>query len=111
MFRSSIVLRYEELTRIARVNDDQVAFGAKLGVDLRGCTLGVAEARIEDAIDLGFRAVEVGSPTPKQIELAGKFGYDILGVSRREGEAIINDLMAQLNHEAIERRGWPQVSR
>ena len=92
------------LTHIARLNDDQIAFGAKLGLDLRACTLtvAVAAARIEDAIDRGFRGVmELGSPTPKQVELAAKFGYDISGLSRREGDATIDDLMTQVNHETI----------
>ena len=77
-----------------------------LTLDLRGCTLSVAAARIEDAIDIGFRgASNVGNPTPKQIALAAKFGYDIAGLSRREGDAVIDDLMTELNHEAIEAEG------
>ena len=91
------------LTRIAKVNDAQVAFGAKLALDLRECTVTVAAARIQDAIDLGFRGVvKLGSPTPKQVELAAKFGYDIAGATRREGDATIDDLMTQLNLEMIE---------
>jgi hypothetical protein len=43
---------------------------------------------------------DLGEPTPKQIER--KFGYDISTVSRRVGEAIIDDIMMQLNREAIE---------
>ena len=40
------------LKHIPRVSDDQISFGAKLGLDLRGCTLSVAAARIKDAIDI-----------------------------------------------------------
>ena len=94
------------LTCIARMNDEQIAFGNKLGLDLRGCTVTVAEARIADAIDVGFRGgVELKSPTPKQVELAAKFEHDIAGLSRREGGAIIDDLMTQLNRETIESEG------
>ena len=94
------------LKHILRVSDDRACFGAKLGLDLRGCTLSVAAARIEDAIDIGFRrASSVGNPTAKQIALAAKFGHDIAGLSRREGNAVIDDLMTELNHEAIEAEG------
>lgn len=91
----------KELTYISRVTPDQVMFGRQLGLDLNGCTVGVAIARIQDAIDVGFRGLEVGTPTPKQVALAEKFGYDICGSSRREGDAIIDDLMTQLNLETI----------
>lgn len=94
------------LKHIPRVSDDQISFGAKLGLDLRGCTISVATARIESAIDTKFRRVSsVGNPTPKQIALAAKFGYDIAGLSRREGNAVIDDLMTELNYEVIEAEG------
>ena len=95
----------KELTHIARINTNQAAFGAKLGLDLSGCTLSVAQARIDDAIDVGFAGIKLGKLTPKQIELAAKFGHDISELSRREGEAIIDDLMTQLNLETIEAEG------
>ena len=91
------------LKHVPKVSDDQVDFGANLSLDLRGCTLSVATARIEDAVDVGFRgASNLGNPTPKQIALAAKFGYEIANLSRREGYAVIDDLMYELNHEAIE---------
>ncbi len=91
------------LTHIPRVNVEQIAFGRKLGLDLQGCTVAVAAARIEDAIDVEFAgAEELRQPTPRQVELAAKFGYDISGMSRREGDATIDDLMMQLNLETIE---------
>ncbi|MBI1383152.1 MAG: hypothetical protein GC161_18950 [Planctomycetaceae bacterium] len=93
----------KELRHIPRVGDRQVAFGVRLSLDLRGCTVSVATARIEDAIDAGFRGkTTMGSPTEKQIALAAQFGYDISGLSRREGHAVIDDLMTELNHEAIQ---------
>lgn len=93
----------KDLRHIPQVSDSQVAFGVRLALDLRGCTVSVATARIEDAIDAGFQGeTTMGSPTEKQIELAAKFGYDISGLSRREGNAVIHDLMTELNHEAIE---------
>ena len=93
----------KKLKHIPRVNNNQVAFGAKLGLDLRGCTVSVALARIEDTIDIGFHgATNAGNPTKKQIALAAKFGYDIASLSRREGFAVIDDIMTELNHETIE---------
>ncbi len=93
----------KELKYIPRVSDSQVTFGVRLGLDFQGCTVSVAAARIEDAIDAGFRGkTTMGSPTEKQIKLAAKFGYDISRLSRREGHAVIDDLMTELNHEAIE---------
>src|SRR5687767_14645479 len=91
------------LTHIRKVSEEQVVFGKKMALDLQGCTVTVAAARIEDAIDLGFRGVsDLGAPTQKQIELAAKFNYNITGLSRREATAIIEDLMTQLNKETIE---------
>ena len=91
---------------ISVVDNKQVAFGVKLGLDLGGCTISVAKARIEDAIAVGFHgATDLGSPTDKQIAFAAKFGYDIAGLSRREGDAVVDDLMIELNHEAIESEG------
>jgi hypothetical protein len=86
------------------VSDVQIAFGKKLGLDLIGKTVGEAHAMILDVIDREFSCLpNTNRPTPKQIELAAKFGRDISGISRRVGDAIINDLMTNLNHEAIER--------
>lgn len=93
----------KELKYISRVGEDQVAFGVRLGLDLRGCTISVAAARIEDAVGAGFWGeTSAGNPTEKQVKLAAKFGYDIAGLSRREGDAVIGDLMTELNHETIE---------
>jgi hypothetical protein len=84
----------------------QIEFGRRLGLDLAGKTVGVARAMIEDAIDCQFYGRnDLGQPTPKQIELAGKFGRDISAVSRRVGDAVIDDLMTDLNHQAIASQG------
>ncbi len=86
------------------VNKAQIAFGQRLGLDLAGKSVGEARAMIEDAIQRDFLTDEdLGSPTPKQVELAAKFQRDISGKSRRVGNAIINDLMKALNDEAIRR--------
>jgi hypothetical protein len=85
------------------VSDAQIQFGCRLGLALTGKTVGVARAMIEDAIDCQFYGRnDLGEPTLKQIELARKFGREIAAVSRRVGDAIINDLMTDLNHEAIQ---------
>lgn len=44
-------------------------------------------------------------PTPKQTALAAKFGYDISNMDRGAGEALIGDIMLQLNREAIRDEG------
>ena len=105
VIRGKGLIGMKALTHINRVTDDQVAFGVTLGLDLHGCTVTIAAARIADAIDTGFWGLELGSPTPKQVELAAKFGYDISGMSRREGDAVIDDLMTQLNLETVESEG------
>ena len=72
---------------IPRVSDSQVAFGVRLALDLRGCTVSVATARIEDAIDAGFQGeTTMGSPTEKQIELAAKFGLRHFRLESQRGQ-------------------------
>ncbi len=57
---------------------------------------------IEDAIYCQFYGRnDLGQPTPKQIELARKFGRDISTYSRRVGDAIIDDILTQLNLDWI----------
>ena len=92
------------LTKIKRVSEKQVSFGRKIGLELNNCTIGVAVAKIENQIDQNFWGRELGEPTKKQIELAAKFGYDISGETRGVGSAVIDDIMEQLNLEAIERQ-------
>jgi len=59
---------------------------------------------IEDLVERDFLLKEdLGAPTPKQIDFAAKFQRDISGATRRVGSAVINDLMTELNHEAIKR--------
>ncbi len=84
------------------VTETQIGFGRRLGLDLSDKTVGVALAMIYDAMDTQFHGQnDLGVPTQKQIELARQFGYDISTVSRRVGDAIIGDIMTNLNHEAI----------
>jgi hypothetical protein len=101
----------KKLTKIKKVVKRHIAFGRKLGLDLSSCSIGVALAKIEDEIDKNFWGIELGKPTQKQIELAAEFGYEISGETRRVGSAIINDIMDQLNFEAIENQNLkPGVS-
>lgn len=84
------------------VNERQIDFGKRLGLDLRGKSQGVAEAMIQDAIDTQFHGRNnLGAPTIKQQALASSFGYDIAEVSKRVGNAVIDDIMMMLNREAI----------
>lgn len=80
-----------------------MSFGKQLGLDLRGCTVSVAAARIEVAIDEGFHgSVDERRPTEKQIAFAAKFGYDISNLGRKIADAVVGDLMTELDLEAIE---------
>ena len=83
------------------VTEAQIQFGRRIGLDLAGKTVGVARAMIEDAVDRQFYGRnDLSEPTPKQIALARKFRHDISTASRRVGDAVINDVMTQLNHDA-----------
>ena len=94
------------LKHIPLTSGDQARFGEKLGLDLRGCTLSIAAARIEDAVDVGFHgALDLRNPTPKPITFVAKLGCDIIGLSRKEGNVVDDDLMTELDHEAIEGEG------
>jgi hypothetical protein len=88
------------------ITEAQIQFGRRVGLDLAGKSVSVARAMIEDAIHCQFYGRnDLGEPTPKQIELARKFGHDISTVSRRVGDATIDDIMTQLNREAIASQG------
>ena len=91
---------------IELVSENQIAFCKKLGLDVSGDSVGVAAAKIEEAIQQQFWGIEVkDSPTSKQITLANKFGIDISGMSRLVGNAVIDDIMSQLNANAIKEQG------
>jgi hypothetical protein len=84
------------------VNERQIGFGKRLGLELDGKSVGVAQAMINDAIQRGFYGKnDLGSPTSKQIELARKFGADIAQSTRSVGDAVISNIMFQLNQDAI----------
>ena len=90
------------LDHVSTVGEAQVAFGNRLGIDLSGKSVGVARAMIEDVIERDFSGeTNLGSPTAKQISLAAKFGFDISPMTRRVGNAVIDDIMFQLNKDAI----------
>ena len=91
----------KNLTHVRLVDERQIAFGAKLGLDLSGCTVGSAVARIEDCLHSEFYGETPLRATEKQAELAAKFGYDITGSTRRMAHAVIADIMEQLDREAI----------
>jgi len=93
----------KELAKMPSVNNYQVLFGKKLGLDLKGCSLGVSLAKIDDLLDQEFWSKkELGKPSQKQINLAAEFGFDISNETKRVGSAIIDDIMEQLNLESIE---------
>ena len=92
-----------ELSHIPRVSEAQVEFGRKLGLDLRGCTVGVAAAKIDVLVREGFWGeADSRHPTEKQIAFAKKHGVDLEGLDHEIADAVIDDLMAELNMEAIE---------
>jgi len=88
------------------VNDDQAAFGNRIGVDFSGCSVNVASAMIEDVVQAEFQGDrELGGPTDKQVLLARKFGYDISSCSKRVASAVIDDIMLHLNNKSISSQG------
>jgi hypothetical protein len=92
--------------RVESVNEQQIAVGLRLGLDLRGRSVRVASAMIGDFLMTHFWGVsERGQPSLRQRELAEEFGFDISGLSKGVGSAVIDDIMDHLNKEAIETEG------
>jgi hypothetical protein len=86
------------------VSDEQIAFGRRLGLDLEGKSISEALAMIHDVIDRDFLGLSnLGEATPKQLEFAAKFQRELSHVSRRVADAIVGDLMTELNLAAIQR--------
>ncbi|MBU1285944.1 MAG: hypothetical protein KJ989_19470 [Gammaproteobacteria bacterium] len=92
------------LSHVQLTNDSQIAFGERLGLNLKGKSVGVARAEIDDAIAIEFHgAHDFDSPSAKQCALAKKFGFDISNSTKSVGFAVIDDIMHHLNMEAIEK--------
>jgi hypothetical protein len=92
----------KKLKYIQYVNEEQVKFCREIGINVAGCTVLLARAKLEDIIDVRFEGQhDLGRPTEKQEKLAATFGYDISRHTRREGEAVIFDIMTELNLESI----------
>jgi hypothetical protein len=86
------------------VSDEQIAFGRRLGLALESKSVSEALAMIHDAIDRDFLGLsDLGEATPKQLEFAAKFQRDLSHVSRRVADAVVGDLMIELNLAAIQR--------
>jgi hypothetical protein len=106
----------KELNHIPRVTKQQAEFCAKLGLSVSGDTVGLALAKLHDMVALHFyEEYDLGRPTDKQIDLAAQFHIDISTRTRREGKAIISDLMIELNMASIEEQslapGVPVVNK
>jgi len=87
---------------IEKVSDNQITFCKKLSIDVKGDSVGIASAKIEEKIQAQFWGHEnIDVPTEKQIALAAKFKIDISKMSRLVGDAVIEDIMWQLNANAI----------
>jgi hypothetical protein len=85
------------------VNDEQIDFGRRLGLDLNGKSVSEALAMLHDAVDRDFlKLSDLGKATPKQVEFAAKFQRNISGLSRRVADAVVADLMMELNFAAIQ---------
>jgi hypothetical protein len=86
------------------VSDEQIAFARRLGLDIEGKSKSEALAMILDVIDRDFLGLsDRGNATPKQVDFAAQFQRDLSQVSRRVADAIVNDLMTELNLAAIDR--------
>jgi hypothetical protein len=94
---------YEAGKHMQPVSDEQVAFGRRFGLDLEGKSVSEAVAIIHDVIDRDFRGLsDLGAATPKQLEFAAKFQRNLSGLSRRVADAVVGDLMTELNLAAIQ---------
>jgi hypothetical protein len=91
------------LTFVEKANENQIKFGQKLGLDLSGLSVGVAKAMIDDQIDIYFNNNEIKSLTSKQIEYAHDLGFDISKMTKRQGEAFLEDILLQKNFENIQK--------
>jgi hypothetical protein len=87
------------------VNEEQISFGAHLGLDIKGDTITVAQAKLYDNIDSRFGSQkEEKELSRKQIEFASDFGFDISKYSKRIGETVINDILYSLDVESIKKQ-------
>jgi hypothetical protein len=87
------------LSKVPLASESQVAVGRLLGLNLQGCSVGVAYAQIEDFLATSFWGqTELGHPSVKQCALAKKFGFSIEDKTRGVGAAVIDDVMFQLNN-------------
>ena len=93
----------DKLEFIEKVNADQITFGKRLDLDLSGRSIGVAKAMIDDYIDTHFFKNELKLLTIKQIEYAHDLGFDISKMTKRQGEAFLDDILQQKNHEIIQK--------
>ncbi|MBA1447042.1 MAG: hypothetical protein FE835_19580 [Gammaproteobacteria bacterium] len=87
---------------VNKVTKAQIKFCKNVGLDVSSDTERVAIARLHETIQREFwENTDLGRPTENQVELASKFGIDISNMSRIVGNAIIDDIMSELNKEAI----------
>jgi hypothetical protein len=91
-----------KLTFVEKVNLDQVLFGQKLDIDLSGHSINVARAMIDDYIDKYFYGNDLKTLTQKQIDYAHDLGFDISNMTKRQGEAFLDDILYQKNQEIIQ---------
>ena len=92
----------EYLNKLAKTNEDQIAFGLTLGLSVEGLTVRVALAMIQDIIYEKFEGVKPEKPTDKQIEFGKKFGFNFSKVSGNVAFAHNADLLEALNYKSIE---------
>jgi len=86
------------------VDQRQINFGKTLGLNFTNCTTNLAFAKLIDFVDINFNNIQrLGSPSTKQITLALKNGIDISRMSHREGNAVVDDIMTELNLRTIEK--------
>ena len=89
---------------IIKTNEQQIAFGLLLGLNLKNYTIRVAKAMIDDEIEEQFYMNKRKMASKKQIELGNKFGLDFTELSLGVASANIKDLMIKLNLENIEKQ-------
>jgi hypothetical protein len=93
----------KKLTFVEMVNNNQIKFCKKLGLNVSGLSIGVAKAIMDDYIDKYFYQYELKTLTTKQIKYAHDLGFDISKMTKRQGEAFLDDILFQKNHETIQK--------
>ena len=90
-----------DLPDIPKVNEEQAAFGAQLGLSLLGQPLAVARARVDDVVGERLLGLKPREPTMRQLELLDEWDMaqdaETIGVA----SALIGCALMQLDMSSV----------